>query len=216
MRVAVFCGSSPGPASHVEAAAAFARELVRAEAGIVYGGGRTGLMGTVAEAAMQAGGEVIGVIPEHMMDDEIPHRGLTSLEVVATMHERKARMAALADAFVALPGGAGTMEELFEAWTWGNIGLHAKPVALLNVAGFWDPLVEQVRLMAQAGYLKDAQAASLGIVSTSSEFLRFVADYMPPPARRGRSQAAATRAEFGQPDQATATSQPANPASPAS
>ena len=180
MRIAVFCGSSPGPAAHIEAAATFATELVRAGAGVVYGGGRTGLMGTVADAAMRAGGEVIGVIPEHMVDNEIPHHGLTSLEVVATMHERKARMAVLADAFVALPGGAGTMDELFEAWTWGNIGLHAKPVALLNVAGFWDPLAELVRLMAGAGYLKPAQAASLGIVATANEFLRFVTDYKPP------------------------------------
>lgn len=216
MRVAVFCGSSHGPAAHTEAAAAFARELVQAGAAIVYGGGRTGLMGTVADAAMRAGGEVIGVLPEHMFADEVPHHGLTRLEVVATMHERKARMADLADAFVALPGGAGTLEELFEAWTWGNIGLHAKPVALLNVAGFWDPLIEQVRLMAEAGYLKRPHATALGIVSTSGEFLRFVAAYDPPPARREGPQAAAAKlAEFSQPEQLAEPTQPANPAEPA-
>ncbi len=139
-------------------------------------------MGAVADAALQAGAEVIGVIPDHMMDNEVPHHGLTRLEVVGTMHERKARMADLADAFAALPGGAGTLEELFEAWTWGNIGLHDKPVAVVNVAGFWDPLVEQVRLTTAAGYLRDAQAAALGVVTSAEEFLRFVAAYQPLPA----------------------------------
>lgn len=192
----------------------FAAELVRAKVGIVYGGGRTGLMGTVADTAMRAGGEVIGVIPEHMLDNEIPHHGVTRLEVVGTMHERKARMATLADAFVALPGGAGTMDELFEAWTWGNIGLHAKPVAVLNVAGFWDPVVELVRSMTGSGYLKNAQAASLGVVSSAAEFLSFIASYVPPPTRVGRSQAAAA-VEFGHADQLAEAREPGLPAEPA-
>lgn len=182
MRVAVFAGSSPGPAVHAEAATQFGRDLGLAGIGIVYGGARTGIMGAVADAVLQAGAEVIGVIPDHMMDNEVPHHGLTRLEVVGTMHERKARMADLADAFAALPGGAGTLEELFEAWTWGNIGLHDKPVAVINVVGFWDPLIEQVRLTTAAGYLRDAQAAALGVVTSAQEFLRFVAAYQPPPA----------------------------------
>jgi uncharacterized protein (TIGR00730 family) len=118
---------------------------------VVYGGGRVGLMGVLADAALSAGGEVIGVTPQHLVDQEIAHRGLTHLHVVADMHQRKARMAGLAEAFVALPGGAGTIEELFEAWTWGQLGLHAKPTALLDIDGFYRPLVEQLRVMTSAG-----------------------------------------------------------------
>ena len=142
MRVAVFTGSQAGPPSHRDAAAAFATDLARAGVGIVYGGGHVGLMGVVADAALAAGGEVVGVIPQHLVDDEVAHPGLPRLEVVDSMHERKARMADLADAFVALPGAAGTLEELFEAWTWGMLGLHAKPTALLDVDGFWQPLLD--------------------------------------------------------------------------
>ncbi len=114
----------------------FARELAVAGVGIVYGGGRVGLMGVLADAALAAGGQVVGVIPQHLVDGEIAHDRLTRLDVVASMHERKARMAELGDAFVALPGGAGTLEELFEVFTWGQLGLHAKPTALVDPDGF--------------------------------------------------------------------------------
>ncbi len=183
MRVAIFTGSSAGQRAHQEAAAKFAAALARAGIGIVYGGGKVGLMGVIADAALAAGGEVIGVIPRHMVDQEIANHGLTKLEIVANMHERKARMAAQADAFAALPGGAGTMEELFEVWTWGQLGLHAKPVALVDVDGFYAPLIEQLKVMSEAGYIKSSYLRSLGIVTDADEFLRFVAGYEPPPVK---------------------------------
>lgn len=180
MRVAVFTGSHAGPAVHADAAAAFATDLARAGVGIVYGGGNVGLMGVVADAALAAGGEVIGVIPQHLVDDEVAHPGLPRLEVVQTMHERKAVMADLSDAFVALPGAAGTLEELFEAWTWGMLGLHAKPTALVDVDGFWQPLVGQLRRMVDDGYLDAARLDALGVVQDAAELLAFVADYRHP------------------------------------
>ncbi|MCZ2817291.1 TIGR00730 family Rossman fold protein [Modestobacter sp. VKM Ac-2984] len=189
MRIAVFTGSQSGPPSHQQAAATFATELARAGVGIVYGGGNVGLMGVVADAALAAGGEVVGVIPQHLVDDEVAHPGLPRLEVVQTMHERKAVMADLSDAFVALPGAAGTLEELFEAWTWGMLGLHAKPTALLDVDGFWQPLLDQLRRMVDDGYLAANRLDALGVVHDAAELLAFVAGYehparkwTPPPA----------------------------------
>ena len=157
-----------GPPSHRAAAAAFAADLARAGVGIVYGGGRVGLMGVVADAALAAGGEVVGVIPQHLVDDELAHPGLPRLDVVDSMHERKARMAELADVFVALPGAAGTLEELFEAWTWGMLGLHAKPTALVDVDGFWQPLLAQLRRMVDDGYLDAARLDALGVVTDAA------------------------------------------------
>jgi uncharacterized protein (TIGR00730 family) len=183
VRVAIFTGSSAGPPEHVAAAADFAGYLARHGISIVYGGGRTGLMGVVADSALAAGGEVIGVIPGHMASAEVAHDGVTRLEVVANMHERKARMAELADAFLALPGGAGTLEELFEVWTWGQLGLHAKPVALGDVGDFYRPLIEQLTLMTSAGYIADSYLRSLGVVSSAAEFLEFAAGYEPPPLK---------------------------------
>ncbi len=165
---------------HDDAAADFTRALVETGAGVVYGGGRVGLMGVVADAALAAGGEVTGVMPQHLVDLEIAHRGVTRLEVVSSMHERKARMAELADAFVALPGGAGTLEEVFEAFTWGQLGLHRKPTALLDLGGFYAPLIEQFRVMAETGYLGQPQLESLGVVHDAAEFLAFVASYRHP------------------------------------
>lgn len=179
MRIAIFTGSSPGPEDHGRAAAALAASLAANGVGIVYGGGKVGLMGVVADAALEAGGEVIGVMPRHLVAREIAHRGLTRLEVVEDMHERKARMAALSDAFVALPGGAGTLEELFEVWTWGHLGLHSKPVALVDQGGFYRPLLDQLQVMAAAGYVGSAQLASLGLVEDAEHLLRYVRDYRP-------------------------------------
>jgi uncharacterized protein (TIGR00730 family) len=187
VRIAVFTGSQAGPESHRAAAAAFAAELARAGVGIVYGGGHVGLMGVIADAALAAGGEVVGVIPQHLVDDELAHTGLTRLEVVQTMHERKALMADLADAFVALPGAAGTLEELFEAWTWGMLGLHAKPTALLDVDGFWQPLLVQLTAMVDAGYLDGRRLDALGVVTDATGLLQFIEGYEHP-ARKWTGQ----------------------------
>lgn len=141
-RLAVFCAASPGADPRYEAAAReVGAALARAGRGLVYGGGRTGLMGALADGALAAGGEVVGVMPRHLVDREVAHTGLSRLEVVHSMHERKARMADLADGFIALPGGLGTLEEFTEIWTWGQLGLHEKPYGLLNVAGYYDPLL---------------------------------------------------------------------------
>jgi uncharacterized protein (TIGR00730 family) len=139
--VCVFCGSSPGgnPA-YLTAAQAIGREIAGRGLKLVYGGAKVGLMGAVADAALSAGGEVVGVLPQALMIKEIGHPGLSRLEVVNSMHERKARMAELSDGFIALPGGAGTLEEIFEIWTWGQLGFHGKPAGFLNVAGYYDKL----------------------------------------------------------------------------
>ena len=140
--VCVFSGSSPGARpSYAETAAALGREVALRGMRLVYGGASVGLMGAVADAALAAGGEVVGVIPQHLMDREVAHDGLTELRVTGSMHERKALMADLADGFVALPGGLGTLEELAEILTWSQLGLQSKPCGLLDVEGFFDPLL---------------------------------------------------------------------------
>ena len=155
--VTVFAGSSAGvDPGYATAASELAAHLASAGIGIVYGGGGTGLMGAAADGALAHGGAVVGVIPQALMDRELGHPGVTRLEVVADMHERKRRMAALGDAFVALPGGIGTLEELFEVWTWQQLGFHAKPVALYDVGGFWQPLVAMVEHMVAAGFLGES------------------------------------------------------------
>jgi uncharacterized protein (TIGR00730 family) len=141
-RICVFCGASPGARpEYAQATTELARLLVADGIGVVYGGGGVGLMGVLADAVLAEGGEVIGVIPRALMDREIAHRDVTDMRVVGSMHERKALMAELADAFVALPGGLGTLEELFEVYTWAQLGLHRKPCALLNVEGYYDGVV---------------------------------------------------------------------------
>ncbi len=140
-RICVFCGASPGRrAGYMELAASVGAGLATRGIGLVYGGGRVGMMGAVADAALAAGGEVIGVIPRQLVDRELAHRGVTELRVVETLHERKAAMAALSDGFIALPGGLGTLEELAEVASWGQLGLHAKPIGLLGPDGYWDAL----------------------------------------------------------------------------
>jgi uncharacterized protein (TIGR00730 family) len=172
MRVAVFLGSSIGrQPGYAAAAADFGRQLARAGVGIVYGGASVGMMGTLANAALAEGGEVIGVIPGGLFAAEIPHPGLTRLEVVSTMHERKALMAALADGFAALPGGLGTMDELFEILTWQQLGLHAKPVALVDVGSFWDPLAGMLDALTEAGFVPTATRACVVRVKDAGEFL---------------------------------------------
>jgi len=155
MRICVFLGSSPGRLPVYRAATvALGELLVREGIGLVYGGAQRGLMGVLADTVLAHGGEVVGVIPEALASREIAHKGLSELHVVTSMHERKAQMAALADAFVALPGGIGTLEELFEVWTWGQLGLHHKPCALLNVAGFYDRLTSFLDFIAGEAFLK--------------------------------------------------------------
>ncbi|MCE2949077.1 MAG: TIGR00730 family Rossman fold protein [bacterium] len=140
--VCVFCGSNPGVLLEYRAAAEMlARQIVEADCTLVYGGGRVGLMGVIGDAAMAAGGRVIGVTPRRLVEKEVAHTGLTELRVVESMHERKAMMAELSDAFVALPGGLGTFEEFFEVLTWSQLGYHSKPCGLLNVAGYYDQLL---------------------------------------------------------------------------
>jgi len=141
-RICVFCGSNAGARSeYAEAARALAAVLVERKLGIVYGGGNVGLMGVLADAALGRGGEVIGVIPRKLVDKEVAHRGVTELRIVETMHERKALMNDLSDAFIALPGGFGTLDEFFEVLTWSQLGFHGKPCALLNVAGYYDRML---------------------------------------------------------------------------
>jgi uncharacterized protein (TIGR00730 family) len=155
MRVAVYCGSNNGSGPEFAAAAALlAGELARAGAGVVYGGGRAGLMGVVADAALAAGGEVTGVMPTHLVRREIAHEGLTALHETTTMHERKALMMELSDAFVALPGGVGTLEELSEVLSWARIGLHAKPIGVLDTGGYYRPLLQFFDSMVESGFIR--------------------------------------------------------------
>jgi uncharacterized protein (TIGR00730 family) len=175
MRVAVFCGSSLGrEPCYAAAAADFGRRLAEADVGIVYGGASVGLMGVLADAALAAGGEVIGVIPGGLFAAEVPHPALSRLDVVGSMHERKAVMASLADGFAALPGGLGTLDELFEILTWLQIGLHDKPVALVDVDGFWAPLVGLLDELTAAGFIPAATRGSLTRVADAGEFLRLM------------------------------------------
>lgn len=153
--VCVFCGSSKGARpEYADAAQQMGTALAERGLTLIYGGGNIGLMGTVADAALDAGGRVVGVIPQHLDDWEVGHRGLTELEIVGSMHERKARMADLADAFVALPGGLGTFEELFEILTWAQLGLHQKPFGLLNTAGYYAALLALLDTAVQERFLR--------------------------------------------------------------
>jgi uncharacterized protein (TIGR00730 family) len=170
--ICVYCGSSPGSdAAFLRAA----REIgvLAAQRGhtLVYGGGNTGLMGAVADSALAAGGRVVGVIPDHMVRKELAHTGLTKLHVVDSMHERKALMASLADGFLALPGGIGTLEEIIEVFVWMQLGLHAKPCAFLNVNGYYDPLVSFLTRMADVRFLRAEQLSQLIIARKPTEAL---------------------------------------------
>lgn len=158
MRICVFCGSSlGGDPAHQRAAAALGAELAARDIGLVYGGASVGLMGVVADAALEAGGEVIGALPEALADLEIAHEGLAELRIVASMHERKAQMADLSEGFIALPGGIGTLEETFEVWTWSQLSIHAKPVGLINVNGFYDGLEAFLDYMTAENFVKSVR-----------------------------------------------------------
>lgn len=176
LRVAVYCGSSSGnDPAFLSEARALGSAIGASGLGLVYGGACVGLMGAVADAALAAGAEVIGVLPDVLNGREIAHRGLTALETVPTMHERKARMAALAGAFVALPGGYGTLDELLEAVTWAQLGLHAKPCVLVNTANYWDGLLEFLDSAVDAGFLKAANRGLLHVVPSAGDAVELIA-----------------------------------------
>lgn len=179
-RVCVFCGSSSGAQpAYLAAASALGSSLARRGLGLVYGGASVGLMGAVADAAMASGGQVFGVIPAALEAKEIAHPGLTRLEVVGSMHDRKARMSELADAFVALPGGMGTLEELTEMLTWAQLGLHRKPCGLLDVAGYWRPLVAFFDHAVQERFLRPQHRALLLVQEQPEALLDALAAFVP-------------------------------------
>ncbi len=175
--ICVFCGSSAGADPAYEAAAhRFGTLLAEAGLTLVYGGGKRGLMGTVADAALAAGGRVVGVIPKLLLDREVGHRGLHDLHIVDDMHQRKKLMADLGDAFVTLPGGAGTLEEIFEVYTWSQLGYHAKPMALLDTAGYFQPLLAMLRHAADQGFLQPAYLELLQVAREPEALLSRVLD----------------------------------------
>ena len=179
-RLAVYCGSAlPADPAFVEAARLVGRTLAERGIGVVYGGGRLGLMGAVADAALEAGGEVIGVIPDALVGAEVAHRGCTQLHVVQTMHQRKALFTDLSDGFVTLPGGVGTMDELWEAISWSQLGYHAKPVGLLNVGGFYDQLIAFNQHMIGAGFIRPQHAGILIHADGIEALLERMAAYEP-------------------------------------
>jgi uncharacterized protein (TIGR00730 family) len=174
-RLAVYCGSAPGTdTAFAEATRATAAAMVGNGVDLVYGGGRLGLMGLVADSVLELGGKVYGVIPDALVDLEVAHTGVTELFHVPNMHERKAKMTDLADAFIALPGGIGTFDELFEAWSWNALGYHAKPFCLLNVAGFWDGMIAFIDHATQSGFLSASRRKQLLVASTPEEALNLL------------------------------------------
>jgi uncharacterized protein (TIGR00730 family) len=177
----VFCGSSSGiGTSYIEAARTVGRDLAKRGIEIVYGGGRVGLMGAIADAAVAAGGRVTGVIPRWLVEREIAHTGLSNLHIVENLHERKSKMAELASGFIALPGAAGTLEEIFEQWTWAQLGIHEKPCGFLNVNGYFDPLEAMTRRMVSEGFMQDSYADMLIFSNDLNDLLARFAAYRPP------------------------------------
>ena len=180
MRICVFCGSSSGNQSQYSLLAEqLGSTLAKEGLGLVYGGGKVGLMGVIAEAVLAHGGEAIGVIPTALWEKEVGHNNLTQLHIVDTMHQRKAMMAELADAFVAMPGGIGTLEELFEVWTWGQLGIHQKPIALLNVQGYYDPLIHFIQHARDEGFLRPQHAAMLIVEEDPTALLERLKTHQP-------------------------------------
>jgi len=178
--VCVYCGSSLGAKPvYAKAAKAFGRALVDAGLTLVYGGGRVGLMGVIADEVLAAGGRAVGVIPELLLNKEVGHRGLSELHVVPDMHHRKKMMADLADAFVALPGGAGTLEELFEVYTWAQLGYHQKAIALYNIDGYYDPLAAMLTHTVQEGFMQQGYLDLLQIDSDAASLIDRLKRYEP-------------------------------------
>jgi hypothetical protein len=171
-RLCVYCGSSDrGPGEHARAAAQLGAQMAAEGIGLVYGGGRIGIMGAVARGVMEGGGEVTGIIPHFLLKKEVGDRDTAGLEIVETMHERKARMVALSDGFVILPGGLGTLDEFFEVLTWRQLGLHDKPIVVVNIGGYWDRLLALIDGMIEANYVHARQAAAIHVVDTINAVL---------------------------------------------
>lgn len=183
-RVCVYCASNDGTdPAYLLAARAFGRTLAERGITLVYGGGRVGLMGALADGAMAAGGEVIGVMPHALVHREAAHLGITKLHIVDSMHTRKATMAELADAFVAMPGGIGTLEEFFETWTWAQLGVHGKPIGLLDVADFWQPLIALLDHLETQGFLRGTPRQSLLKHEDGAALIDALKAFTPPSVR---------------------------------
>lgn len=179
-RLAIYCGSAtPADPVYIESARDIGRTLATRGIGVVYGGGRLGLMGAIADSALAAGGEVIGVIPQALVDAEVAHRGLTELHVVEGMHQRKAAFTDLADGFITIPGGTGTMDELWEALSWAQLGYHADPVGLLNVAGYYNHLIAFWEKSAEVGFLRPQHRDLLIVDDTLDGLLAKMAAHVP-------------------------------------
>lgn len=188
--IAVFCGSASGQHYDFQSAAfSLGQSLAKAGHKIVYGGGHVGLMGAIADGCLNAGGDIIGVMPRELVDREIAHQGLTELLIVKDMHERKAKMAERADGFLVLPGGSGTLEEFFEQWTWGQIGYHQKPIGLLNLNGYFDALLRMLDQMVHNGFLSKAHRDTLLHATNAPELLESFAQYEHPPIKGYKSRA---------------------------
>jgi uncharacterized protein (TIGR00730 family) len=180
-RLAIFCGSNPGARpEYMEAARSLGRLLAQRGIGIAYGGSNVGMMAALADAMMDELGDVIGVIPRMLVEREVANRGLDDLRIVESMHERKALMAELADGFIALPGGIGTLEEFFETWTWAQLGMHAKPCGLLNVAGYFDPLLQFLDHAVTEKFVRDVHRSMVVVESDPAALLARFESYEPP------------------------------------
>ena len=180
-RVAVFCGSNTGPSPvYAEAARNLGRLFLERDIGLVYGGGNVGLMGILADTLLDGGGEVLGVIPKSLEDREVAHHGITELTVVQTMHERKQRMYDLADAVIAMPGGIGTLDELFESWTWNQLGYLNEPCGLLNISGYFQPLIDMLDRMVTEGFLRREQRDMLQVSDQPEQLLDLLAKAQKP------------------------------------
>ncbi|MCW2498247.1 TIGR00730 family Rossman fold protein [Jatrophihabitans sp.] len=178
--ICVYCGSALGTRPvYADAAKAFGRALVEADMSLVYGGGRVGLMGLIADEVLARGGRAVGVIPELLLSKEVGHTNLTELHIVPDMHERKKKMAELSDAFVAMPGGIGTFEELFEVFTWALLGYHQKPVALLDVVGYYDPLLAMLQHTVEEGFMQRAYLGMLQVSAEPAEMIEKLKRYVP-------------------------------------
>jgi len=179
--ICVYCGSSSGgKPEYVNSAIELAKELVKRNIGLVYGGASVGIMGVIADTVLDNGGDVIGVIPQSLVDKEVSHDGLTRLKIVDSMHERKAMMVKLSDGFIALPGGLGTLEELFEVLTWSQLGFHKKPCALLNVENYYDYLNEFLKHAVDQKFVKEINRKMLLIEKNPKDVLDAMNDYVPP------------------------------------
>ncbi len=184
MRICVFCGSSPGNLkSYQDAAVEIGTLFARNNIELVFGGGHVGLMGIVSDAVLAAGGQVTGVMPRYLVEREIAHENLTSLLIVEDMHERKSKMSELSNGFITLPGGAGTLEEITEQWTWAQLGFHEKPCAFLNIGGYYDPLREMIGRMVEAGFIQADYAEMLIFSDNSQAILDAFDTYNPPPRK---------------------------------